>query len=49
MVTLDHAPKPNATEVVPVQGEQRQGSLMQTITLIRQALTALATVVVLAR
>ena len=42
-------PKPGATVVVPAQGEQRQGSLMQTITVITQTLTALATVVVLAR
>jgi hypothetical protein len=35
--------------VVPAQGEQRQGSFMQTITVITQTLTALATVVVLSR
>jgi protein involved in polysaccharide export with SLBB domain len=49
LVTLDPTPKPGATVVVPAQGEQRQGSLMQTIVVITQTLTALATVVVLAR
>ena len=49
LVTLDPTPKPGATVVVPAQGEQRQGSFMQTITVITQTLTALATVVVLSR
>jgi len=35
--------------VVPAQGEQRQASLMQSITVITQTLTALATVLVLSR
>jgi polysaccharide export outer membrane protein len=48
-ITLDPEPQPGATVVVPAKGEQRQGSLMQTITVITQTLTALATVVVLAR
>ncbi|MDQ8173537.1 MAG: capsule biosynthesis GfcC family protein, partial [Gemmatimonadota bacterium] len=49
VITLDPEPRPGATVVVPAKGEQRQGTLMQTITVITQTLTALATVVVLAR
>jgi protein involved in polysaccharide export with SLBB domain len=49
LVTLDPTPKPGATVVVPAQGEQRQASLMQSITVITQTLTALATVLVLSR
>lgn len=49
LVTLNPTPKPNATEVVPVQGEQRQASMIQSLTLNTQTLMAQATVVVLAQ
>jgi protein involved in polysaccharide export with SLBB domain len=49
LVTLDPTPKPGATVVVPAQGERRQASFMQSITVITQTLTALATVLVLSR
>ncbi len=45
----DPTPKPGATVVVPARGEQRPGSRLETITLITQTLTALATVVLLSR
>jgi len=49
LLTLDPTPRPGATVVVPMRGESRQGSLLQTIAVITQTLTALATVVVLSR
>ena len=49
LVAIDPTPRPGATVVVPAQGEQRQGSFLQTVTVISQTLTALATLVVLSR
>ncbi len=49
LVTVDPTPRPGATVVVPAEGEQQRGTVMQTLTVITQTLTALATVVVLSR
>ena len=45
--TLDPKPLPGATVVVPSRGERIPGSNLQTIAVLTQTLTALATVVVL--
>ena len=49
VVVLDPTPRAGATVVVPAQGEQRRGSRLETMAVITQTLTALATLVLLAR
>ncbi len=49
VIVRDPTPRPGATVVVPAEGEQRPGSAVQTLAVITQTLTALATVVLLSR
>ncbi len=49
LIPLDPTPRAGATVVVPSKSERPAGSLLSTLTVIAQTLTALATVVVLSR
>ena len=49
LIALDPTPKPGATVVVPARGDRTPGSILQTIAIITQTLTALATVIVVTR
>lgn len=49
VLVLDPTPRPGATVVVPAQGEQRTTSRLETLSIVSQAMAALATVVLVTR